>query len=254
MSKFKKTIRETWASIRGDAAYDIVKWVVIYLVVPSVSTWLIYLRGKVIGWFANATVIYTIVINVLVFIAIFSMIYGGIKLTSWIVRHYVSRSFGVKSTSDVAVESVDLAKLEYVTVIVPHTNDFGDHVETYAGIRVDGLQSKGVRAKLVNVVSDRGGKLNMNEINPTNNDLAWDIKYNPNIIKIVSERGKDTKFLFSKRVYSECINIMPGTYTLEVEIIAGLKKITMVETLNVKVPNNGYRYHKTGLRWTESPL
>lgn len=187
--------------------------------------------------------------NALVFIAISI----AIILTIIFIIRKRRRSASIANTTVEEMES-SLFEPDFIPVIVQDKNIYGDHMTAYAGIRVDGLEGcTNLKAKLLKVSIDSDGKsseVDINNINPTGDNLRWNKTGNPCIVKVVNEPDENSYFVFENNRRSKAIK--PGDYELKIEIIGEEMKKLITEVLKVKYPTHSNRYHHTGLKWIKN--
>lgn len=140
-------------------------------------------------------------------------------------------------------------EINWVSVVYENRNIWGDHVATYAAIRIDNRSTpQDLNAHLVKVTRNNTD-LPIDTINPTGNELRWVQEGNKCILQIVEERIESAYFIFKNRRESDQLPF--GEYIIELKISDKLSEKTMgiTKSLKIKKPHHFHGTHETGLEW-----
>lgn len=144
-----------------------------------------------------------------------------------------------------------IGKLKCVPVIYENRNMWGDHMATYAAIRIDNRSNyHDLVARLVKV-NRNNLDVNIDSINPTGNNLRWRQEGNRCILQVVAESNDTAVFIFENR--RESCPLVEGEYVIEIVIYESAgsktKQIKIVKNLRVNKPYHFLNKHETGLDW-----
>jgi hypothetical protein len=152
-----------------------------------------------------------------------------------------------KSSPTLAPEKLKWTAIEYHDETL-----WGDHIATYAAIRIDnGIDCRKLVARLITIKSiGMGQELDLNKINPTGANLTWNSKDNHCILHVIQERGETAEILFANGRRSPPLT--QGNYEIKL-LITGpqIQPTEIIKRLRISRPHHYHRTHKTGLQWSE---
>jgi hypothetical protein len=172
-----------------------------------------------------------------------------------VVKSKPPASTAMNQKTEVAPNNVSLlnsmGELKWAPVIYENTSWWGDHMVTYAIIRIDDRSNcHDLVARLVKVTRNNIN-MNIDTINPTGNDLGWRQEGNRCILQVVAEFDNDTEFVFMNKRRSP--PLVPGEYTIEIVLSnmadSRARQTKIVKELRVNKPHHYDQIHETGLEW-----
>lgn len=142
-------------------------------------------------------------------------------------------------------------EFKWASVVYENRNMWGDHMATYAAIRIDNRSNcRDLVARLFRVTQNNI-ELNIDMINPTGNDLRWSQEGNRCILQVVAERDETAVFVFMNKRESRPLE--PGEYTIEIVLSdmadSKARQTKIVKKLMVKKPHHYLQTHETGIEW-----
>lgn len=245
MGKLKNIIKPDWQAI----VQNLYAWAIPIVIGVILSWW--SKRGEWLPTFyswvrqIDAVEIIKSTLDFAIPAIAFAAIVWSIVQIFWGIILIYQRARSNKSSPTSAFPKLEWSAIEY-----SDKNWYGDHIASYAAIRIENeIDCRKLVAQLVKVKSiGMGRELDMNKVNPTKGNLTWNTKDNYCILHVVQEYDETAEFVFTNGRRSS--SLAHGNYEITI-LITGheIQPTEIVKKLHLTQPHHRYRKHETGLQW-----